>query len=109
MAEVALESLKQGGVYWRKELPADILIWLREPGSTLADLGTSEEEIQQLLKENQLARAKKMLSCARLPVDPRKREHVREVRKLLKEAGALFGDIGTSEKELSKLTGRGKT
>jgi hypothetical protein len=76
--------------------------YLAKAGKTLSDIGTSEEELSQLLVDGYAAEAKKWLGFARNRNDENE-SSVGYCREYLVKAGKTLSDIGTSEEELAQL------
>jgi hypothetical protein len=75
---------------------------LAKAGKTLSDIGTSEEELSQLLIDGYFAMANMWLGFARNRNDDNEL-NIGYCREYLAKAGKTFSDIGTNEEELSQL------
>jgi DNA repair ATPase RecN len=80
-------------------------IWARvKQGIKLEDIGTSEEELRQLLLKGYKAEAEKWLQVARKHCTIKNVDcEVEVVREYVEKARIKLEDIGTSEEELEKL------
>lgn len=74
----------------------------KKAGASLDDLGTSEDELNSLLKLRLIAEAKMFLNWVReAPVE---RHHlINEIRSHTEKAGVSLQEIGTNEGELNNL------
>ena len=77
--------------------------YLGKAGATLADIGTSEEELAQLLLAGYRGEAVTWLKLARQRMNAAEVEYV---RKYLVLANITPADIGTSEEELVRLAAK---
>ena len=104
MAKFWLEDLRRGGgapdimlKYFRKAL--------KEAGCTVEDIGTSEQELAQLLLKGFKDEARKHLDVLRKgKLRPKMREiFVICIHRAVAKAGCTLEDVGTNEEELQKL------
>lgn len=80
---------------------------LAKASAPLEKIGTSEEELQQLLKAGYIAEAKMWLGFARERLGDNA-QCVRYCREALVKAGASLKEIGTTEKDMRLLLSRNK-
>ena len=77
-------------------------------GKTLEEIGTNEEEIEELLKEGYVAEAQKWLEYARKnTANGDVSFDIERVREYSEKAGKTLEEIGASEEEIEKLLKEG--
>ncbi|MCX7911711.1 MAG: hypothetical protein N2506_01920 [Dehalococcoidales bacterium] len=106
--EKALSELKKIREYCHRWPVADEIRTMREylkaGGLSLADIGTSEEEIQSCFREGHRNSARNWLKVARENDSYQNvLTAVHHIRNRIAEAGLTLDDIGTSEAELEFL------
>lgn len=104
-AEIELQKIRENCCRWPvSDEIKTMRQYLSQVGLSLADIGTSEEEVQSCFKEGHKNSAKNWLKVAR---DKYNTHNVNiaigHIRNRLAEANLTLDDIGTSEVELSFL------
>jgi len=78
--------------------------YAKKANITLADIGTSEEEIASLLKTSYISEATKWLQLTRERANSGDMDsHVGYLREYVEKAGITVEDIGTTEEEIASL------
>jgi len=100
-----LRKMRENCARWGvSEEIENIRKYVAQAGLTLADIGTSEEELQNCFRTGHINAAKAWLRIARErceveDVSP----EVSHIRNLVAEAGLTLADVGTSDEELRRL------
>lgn len=92
----------RGGTVRAKSLVSQMRLHVLHGGFCLRDLGTSTDEIDDLIKEGAKIRALTLLRELREEGWDRA-EFVTVIRESVAEANCLLADIGTSEQELASF------
>ena len=100
-AQNCLEDLRSGTEYYKSSLE-DLHSDLRDGGLTLKDIGTSEEELENLRVKGCKISAQNWLKDLRSGTDLYE-SFLECLRSDLQNGGFTLEDIGTSEEELEKL------
>lgn len=104
-AEQELQKMRENYTRWGVSQEIEnIRRYVAQAGLTLADIGTSEEELQNCFKTGHINAAKTWLRMARERCETEDvSAEITHIRNLVAEAGVTLADVGTSEEELNKL------
>ena len=104
-AEQELRKMRENYTRWGVSQEIEnIRRYVAQAGLTLADIGTSEEELQNCFKIGHTNAARTWLRMARERYENEDvSAEVTHIRNLIAEAGITLADVGTSEEELNKL------
>ena len=95
------ENCKKWGVSWEIE---NMREYVAQAGLSLADIGTSEENLQNCFKTGHINAAKTWLKMAGERCESQDvSAEIGHIRNLVAEADATLADVGTSEEELKRL------
>lgn len=86
--------------------------YIEEASCSLADIGTSDEELKEIIKKAALQEAKELLIYAykfKYDLNINVEELVAEIRKSIARGECSLADIGTSEEELNSIFSRKMT
>jgi len=104
-AEEELRKIRENSQKWGVNLEIGRLReYVEKAGISLADIGTSEEELQTCARNGLLNAARTWLKMARERCTNQDvSTEVGYIRSLVEEANATLADVGTSEEELKQL------
>jgi hypothetical protein len=100
-----LKKMRENCLKWGVTLEIkNLREYVEKAGISLADIGTSEEEIQGCFKTGHINAAKKWLEMAKEHCESQSVDtEIGHIRNLVAEANATLAEVGTSEEELRKL------
>jgi len=104
-AEEELRKMRENCQKWGVSIEIrSIGEYVTQAGLSLADIGTSEEELQNCFKTGHINAAKTWLNMARERCESQDvSTEIGHIRSLIAEAKVTLADVGTSEEELEKL------
>jgi hypothetical protein len=104
-AEQELQKMRENCQKWGVSLEIkNIRDYMAQASLSLADVGTSEEELQSCFKTGHINAAKTWLKMAReRSASADVSTEVGHIRSLVGEANVSYADVGTSEGELNEL------
>jgi len=103
--EEELRKMRENCQKWGVSIEIrNIREYIAQGGLSLADIGTSEEELQNCFKAGHINAAKTWLKMAKERCESQDvSTEIGHIRSLIAEANVILADVGTSEEELEKL------